>query len=123
MSILRHLGISRSDQLHPDPPRTAQLNPDCSKPFRNSLQQFRIPEPPETLLNPWMWATPPHQGRLRGISCPINDSYLNAEYSLTTKLLPNHHYFNPGPTVSYTDPVPIGLASQHMPIPKHPRTT
>ena len=71
---------------------------------------------------PWKWVIPLISGILKGITHPINDTYLNAESSLTTKLLPNPHNFNPGSAMSYTDPAPIGLASQHLPNTKCPET-
>ena len=102
MSTLRQLGISKGVQMHSDPPGTNQNSSGPSK-------------WPETLLSPWMWVIPFISGILKGITHPINDTYLNAESSLTTKLLPNPHYFNPRPAMSYADLAPIGLASQHLP--------
>ena len=57
----------------------------------------------------------PHKWEIEGLTKPHTNTIPQCRASLTTKLLPNPHNFNPQPAMSYTDPAPTGLASQCMP--------
>ena len=101
--------------------QSIQLGPDPSEMLQSSLEQFRTTR---TLLYPMG-----HGSMV--IPLPVGDwglttthiiPFLNTRVSLTTKLLHNHHNFNPQPVVSYAGPAPTGLACQLMPMPKCSRT-
>ena len=102
----------------------------CSDLFWNNLEKFRnapridsdhpeFTQPMECEVIPphqWddlKWHHPPHKWPHTSMQSP----------PWPPMLLPNPHYFNPGPAVSLTaNLAPIGLASQHMPKTKCPGT-
>ena len=108
-----------------------------SRPFKNPPEQYRVyPDRPGSILNsagPPDLTQPPgpysthgktrfatHQWVIGRHLLSHTTAYLNAKASLITKLLPNPHYINPWPAVSYADPAPTGMASQHVPQTRWP---
>ena len=107
-------------QIIQKPTGTVQDHPDCSGIILNSTGAPNLTQPPGPYSTHGKTRCTTHQWAIGWYHMSHTTAYLNAKASLITKLLPNPHYINPWPAMSYTDPAPTGIASQHVPQTKWP---